>query len=243
MLYPAVFVGLTLAAALTVRFKKLTFPAAIVGVFIGTAIFLGAGFPGLLILAGFFIAGTLATAHKKSVKAGIGLEEKNSGRRSVNQVLANGSVAALCGISAFLFPAYSEVFILMLASSLASATADTLSSELGNIYGKKFYNIINFKPDRRGLDGVVSLEGTLCGIVGSVFIGLISVSAISEITYVVVIIISGIFGNIVDSIFGAGLQRKGILKNDGVNFLNTLFSAIFSFCIFLLPCNRLLIFL
>ncbi len=232
MIFTTVIIALALLAALTIFTNKLTVPAAAAGVVIGIAVFLGTSFSGLFMLSGFFIAGTWATRHHKRFKVSIGLEEKNAGRRNINQVFANGGIAALCGIGAFLSPQNSDLLRLMLASSLASATADTLSSELGNVYGKKFYNIISFKPDRRGLDGVVSLEGTLCGIGGALFIGLISTFVFPGIKYPILVVLSGILGNVTDSVFGASLQRQGLLNNDGVNFLNTLISAGFSLCIF-----------
>jgi uncharacterized membrane protein len=40
------------------------------------------------------------------------------------------------------------------------------------------------------------------------------------------IVVAGFAGNLADSILGASLERKGWLKNDQVNFLNTLIAAI-----------------
>jgi uncharacterized membrane protein len=40
--------------------------------------------------------------------------------------------------------------------------------------------------------------------------------------------VAGIFGNLCDSILGASLERKQFIGNNTVNFLNTLFAAIFA---------------
>jgi uncharacterized membrane protein len=37
---------------------------------------------------------------------------------------------------------------------------------------------------------------------------------------------AGFLGNLADSFLGAALQRRGILNNDWVNFLNTLIAAV-----------------
>ncbi len=41
------------------------------------------------------------------------------------------------------------------------------------VYGRRFFNIITLKPDGKGLDGVISMEGTLIGIAGCVIIAAI----------------------------------------------------------------------
>jgi uncharacterized membrane protein len=48
------------------------------------------------------------------------------------------------------------------------------------------------------------------------------------------IIVAGTIGNLADSILGASLERKGFIKNDVVNFLNTLFAAIASLMLYYL---------
>jgi uncharacterized protein (TIGR00297 family) len=217
-----VFTLLCTAAVVTVVLKKLYAKAAVAAVIIGFMVWLGAGYTGIAMLATFFIAGTLATSWKMRTKQQAGLAEQHRGQRTATQVIANGGVAALLSLLSFIFTEQQPLLLLMVASGLSSAMADTLSSELGNVYGKKFYNIMNFKKDLRGLNGVISLEGTLIGIAGSILIALVyTVQAGFTIDFLW-IVIAGTVGNLTDSVLGATLERKHMLNNDAVNFLNTL---------------------
>lgn len=158
---------LALGMAYSWQTGKLTATAAGVGGLLGMSIFLGAGLPGLGLLALFFGLGSVASGWRAADKRHLGLAEENRGRRRTGQVLANAGVAAGLGLLAWCCPTHAPLARLMLAGSLAAATADTLSSELGNVYGRRYYNILTFRPDQRGLNGVVSLEGTLLGLAGS----------------------------------------------------------------------------
>lgn len=221
-----VFILLCIAAVATVVLKKLDTKAAVAAVVIGFMVWLGEGYTGIALLAIFFIAGTLATSWKMRTKQQTGLAEQHRGQRTAAQVIANGGVAALLSLLSFMLREQQPLLLLMVASSLSSAIADTLSSELGNVYGKKFYNIMNFKKDLRGLNGVVSFEGTLIGIAGSILIALVyTVQAGFTIDFLW-IIIAGTTGNLTDSVLGATLERKHMLNNDAVNFLNTLTGAV-----------------
>ncbi|MCC8424200.1 DUF92 domain-containing protein [Mucilaginibacter sp. UR6-11] len=220
-----IYILLLTGAALSFITRKLTLTGAITGAVVGLLIYKGAGYTGLAMLALFFIAGSWATGWRVNQKEAIGAAEKNTGRRTAGQVLANGGTAALLGGIAWYFPACTAVVELMIAGSFAAATADTLSSELGTIYGRQFFNILTFKKDMRGLDGVVSWEGTLIGLAGAFLIAIVYAVSFGWGVSVCWIVLAGFIGNLVDSVLGALLERKGLMGNNMVNFLNTVVGA------------------
>ena len=199
---------------------------AICAALVGILCFAGFGLPGIFLLGAFFVLGNLATAWKINTKQALGSAETAGGKRNAMQVFANGGVAAITGAMVFFYTPYYATGFLMMAAGLSSATADTLSSELGTLYGKRFYNITSFRKDIRGENGVVSLEGTLFGLLGSLLIAGIYSMADGWTIDFIIIVIAGTAGNILDSILGATLERKGLVKNDLVNFSNTVFAAL-----------------
>lgn len=225
-LYPACFL-LGLGVIFSIWKQKLTPAAAITGACCGLLIYAGSGYPGLLMLTAFFTMGTVATSIGRIDKQVV--ERKgDSVKRKPAQVIANAGMATLLALLAFLFPEHSAFFQLMLAASIASATADTLSSELGMLYGKSFYNCITWRKESRGLDGAISLQGTMIGIAGAAVIAVIySIGFGWDISNVMIIVLSAAVGNFADSLLGALLERRKYLGNDAVNFLSTFVAAIF----------------
>jgi len=209
--------------------------AGVAGVLVSIAIYKGTGYTGLICLAVFFLLGTLATKWQIHKKQQLGLAEQNKGKRNAGQVMANAAMAGILGLFAWLFPVYASECTLLVAACFSSATADTLSSEMGNLYGKHLYNILSFKKDIRGQNGVVSLEGTMCGLAGSSVIALIHAAGMGWHTgQFIIIVIAGTVGNLVDSLLGASLERKHIIGNNIVNFLNTFAAALVAWlCLFL----------
>jgi uncharacterized protein (TIGR00297 family) len=225
LLFALLFLGLGMAYSW--RAGKLTGAAAGVGGGLGLLIFAGAGWPGLGLLALFFGLGAGASAWRVADKRRLGLAEENRGRRRPGQVLANAGVAAALGLLAWQAPALAPLARLMLAGSLAAATADTLSSELGNVYGRRYYNILSGRPDQRGRNGVVSLEGTLLGLAGSALVAGAHLLAYGGGGAAgATLLLAGTAGNLADSVLGATLERRGVLGNNAVNFLNTLTGAL-----------------
>jgi uncharacterized protein (TIGR00297 family) len=221
-----IFLLLVGGAILSVWQKKLTWLAAFTGVFVGLLIYFASGVSGLVMLAIFFILGSFATTFNFEKKQRIGVAEKNKGQRKASQVLANAGAAGLFSILALLYPQHRQVFLVAIAGSFSTALADTLSSEFGALYGTKFYKITTLKHDTRGLDGVISVEGTLIGFAGSILIAMVYALANDFNEMMFFIIIGGTVGNLTDSLLGATVERKGYVGNDVVNFLSTLIGAV-----------------
>ncbi|MFT4092851.1 MAG: DUF92 domain-containing protein [Niabella sp.] len=218
---------------LSVRFKKLTIPAAITGGLLSLLIYYCSGFAGIAMMGVFFITGVMATSFKMERKRKEGLAEAHKGQRTAGQVFANAGIAGIIGLLTYFFPGLASKAPFLVAAAFASATSDTVSSELGNVYGKHFYNITSLKRSVKGKNGVISLEGSLFGIAGSAVIALIFCCFSGFGKSFFIIAVSGIAGNIADSFLGATLEEKGLLKNNTVNFLNTLTAALTAWIIWI----------
>ena len=222
--YLPVVLIIVAAAILRVIAQKLTFSGAIAGAAVGLLVFAGGGYTGFIMLVAFFLFGTLATSWKKQEKFRFKGRSDRSVTRNAAQVLANGGIAAILGLLVLWMPHYAGLFRLMMAAALSSAMADTLSSELGMVYGRWFFNVITFRKERKGLDGVISITGLLFGIAGSAVIAFIYCLGFGRVFWL--IILAGTIGNLADSVLGATYERKGLMGNNTVNFLNTLIAAL-----------------
>ena len=206
--------------------QTLDAPGSLAGWLVAGALYVGAGWLGIIMLGTFFIAGTLATRWQLEKKQRMGLAEGPGGQRSYQNVLANGLVPAVAGLLAWVLPLHAELFIALAAAAVASITADTLASEVGNVLGSRYMNIISFKKGQRGHDGVVSLEGTLAGAAGSLAIALLYLLFCGNWAAAALILIAGVFGCLADSVLGATLQKRGHLNNHTVNLASALLAAL-----------------
>ncbi|MCC2546539.1 DUF92 domain-containing protein [Hymenobacter sp. BT175] len=217
---------LTSGMVYSARSGKLTRAGMWLGGGLGLLIYLGNGFTGLSLLALFFALGSAASAWKVREKRQLGLAEANKGQRTAGQVLANAGVAAMASLLACLVPEYVQLAGLMVAGSFAAATADTLSSELGNVYGRRFFNVLTGKPDVRGENGVVSLEGTALGVAGSALVAGAYCVGFGWGPAFWWLLVAGTAGNLADSVLGATLERRHLVSNNFVNSVNTLVGAL-----------------
>lgn len=209
--------------------------AALTGGLLATIIFLGGGFTGVGLLTAFFIMGVGATGWKFNIKMKDGLAEEKQGKRNAGQVFANAGAAAILALLAKYDPGANEVLHLMLAASFSAATADTLSSELGNVYGRSHYHMLSFKKMQRGANGAVSLQGTIAGIIGSAVIASVYVLGTGwNAQQFLIIITAGTAGNVADSMLGLTLENNGLIGNNAVNFLNTVAGAVVAGALYIL---------
>lgn len=226
-------VALVLIAALmgaAVWARKISTSGSLVGGAIALGLWLGFSWLGLGALFLFFWAGSLASHFGKKQKATWGLDQENEGTRSIRHALANGGVAGLAGWLGWFVPEWNQVLAIVAIGALSAALADTFSSEFGVLYGKKFVHVLRFSSLKRGVDGAISLEGSLAGVAGALSMaGLWYLLQPQGLGWVLVGL-AGIFGTWFDSVLGISLQKSGYMTNDTVNFANTAISgALFGF--------------
>ena len=221
-----IYVAIVLTAYLATRIKKIDKPGALIGVFIAIFIWFSGGLVSLLSLFIFFVLGSIASSWKKDYKSNIGLAQEKQGMRGVANVLGNGGAAGLIAVLSQVLALDVDLAKIMIISSFAGACSDTFSSEFGNIYGRKYFNIISLRIEQRGIDGVISIHGLVFGVIGSLCIAFAFLCFEKDLIYFGIIAIGGFAGNLIDSILGATLQRKDLINNHQVNFLATSSSAL-----------------
>jgi uncharacterized protein (TIGR00297 family) len=213
--------GLVLLAMLYSYFtKKIDLAGGITGVVFAALLYAGSGWLGLALLFTFFFAGSYVSRLGIDQKQMADIAQEDGGRRGIDHALANGGFPVICHIGLLFYPEPKIFFLVAAATGFAVACSDTFSSELGNVYGRRFFNIISQNPDLRGRDGTVSREGFAYGVLGSTLIAIVFAFFYPSAIAFVLILAGGFAGNVFDSILGATLQRKGALNNHWVNFIS-----------------------
>ncbi|MCX7022493.1 MAG: DUF92 domain-containing protein [bacterium] len=208
------------------------------GLGIGWLVFLGLGWRGWVVLAFFFALGTLVTRLGYKKKEALGLAQEGKGRRGSKHVAANCALATLLAVAALLvsevWPGGVALLTAAFVGALATATLDTGSSELGQLYGKKPVLITTFRRVEPGTAGAVSWQGTLGGLGLAALVGLLA-AAIGMIPWSWVWIppAAGLIGGSFESYLGA-LVPSGKLSNEVENFLNTVVGAAAAFLLALI---------
>jgi len=193
---------------LSYRLKFLDGSGLAVTFLLATAIFGLGGLKWTVPILVFFIFSSLLS------KAGKGIKEKfkdtfeKSGVRDYAQVIANGGIGGILVVIFYFFP--NEILYYLYLISLAVATADTWGTEIGIMFGKKPRLITNFQRVEPGISGAISFYGSLGAFLGSLVLvlsGLIFINPLS-IEIVVLLVLLGFLGSLVDSFIGATIQGQ-----------------------------------
>lgn len=187
-------------------------------VIMGLIIIFAAGFNWLLLILIFLILGLVSTKYKHQYKKELGVYE---GTRSAKNVISNGLVPFV--MAAF---GYYDGFVGGFIGSVATATADTMASEIGVTQTPRL--ITTLKKVAPGTDGGISILGTIAGILGAGLIGIFAyLLGIFPDPFVSlkIAIVAGTVGCFMDSFLGAVLERRNYLNNEHVNLLATLTGA------------------
>jgi uncharacterized protein (TIGR00297 family) len=191
------------------------------------AVVLG-GYGWFALLITFFGLGGLSAKFRYERKRQRGIAEDNEGARGSGNVLANAAVA-LVAVLAFAASEHvgvpSALFLFAFAGSVATAMADTLSSEIGGLYDDPRL-VTTLERVEPGTDGAVTWQGELAGLAGAgVIAGIAAVAFDLGPTATLVVVAGGFVGMTVDSLLGATLEGH-TLGNQSVNLLATLAGAV-----------------
>jgi len=186
-------------------------------------ILMGTDIKWLLIILSFLVLGSLVSRVGCSKKESMKLYEC---KRSLKNVLANGLVAILIVIMYILGILDYNTALVGYIGAISAATSDTFSSELGILSDETPRLITTFEKVERGTDGGITLWGTVAGFIGGFLIGLLATLLFNNCYLLIVGTLSGILGNLSDSLSGALFERKGALNNEHVNLICTIVGCI-----------------
>ena len=158
---------------------------------VGFGVAWGLGWPGLAVLAAFFLSGSLLTQ----------VAERRAPRRNVRQVLANGGVAAV----AALLGSWSAA-----AGAIAAAAADTWATEIGAFSPLPPRLVTSWRRVTRGTSGGITALGTLGAVAGAATIAWLAHALPPRGTApgFFITATAGTLGMFADSVLGATLQGK-----------------------------------
>jgi len=195
---------------------------------------------GLIPLVTLFVLTFLSTRAGRHIKTRAGLAEKRQGR-SASQVVANLATAALsvsflgpyllgsgrlCWGQGYYGKWIHPALMMMCLAALVEATADTVSSEIGQAFGGAPLLLVGFRRVAVGTDGAVTLLGSGAGVAGGTLVAAVGTWALRlNVWEGTIALLAGVCGLFFDSLLGATLERRGWLGNDLVNFASTLFAA------------------
>lgn len=202
----------------------------VAAVILGAFISLVASFDWLILLVVFAFSSHVATKAWFGQKKQKELQEGSEGERGYSNVIYAGVlgffIASFQGVSSSLNLPLMPYFFLF-AVSFAVINSDTFASEIG-ILDKKVYLITTFKRVEPGINGGISLTGTIASILGALIIGiaysLLKTGAISPLP-ILIITSLGFVGSIIDSLLGATLENRNIISKGQVNLLSTVITV------------------
>lgn len=172
---------------------------------VGAAAFL-AGWDWVVLLLAFFVTSSALSRWrgKERDRLTASLLEKG-GRRDAAQVLANGAVFAVAAVLSSVTG--DPLFQAVGGGAIATAMADTWSTEAGTIAGGTPRLILGGRAVPPGTSGGITLAGTAAGIVGALLAAVIALMMDWRPSFTVVVA-AGVVGSLVDSLLGATVQER-----------------------------------
>ena len=199
--------GLALASILSIigHFAGwLTIDGTIAAALVGGAVFAGGGIPGGILLALFFVSGSILT----QINHSRGHPDPAAGvkqGRNARQVCANGLWAA---IGALLIRGQPAEGWAIVTGALTAAQSDTWATEFGVLSTVRPRSIVTWRLVETGSSGGVTVLGTLGGVLGGLVLLGAALGAGVPRFAAVAGLAGGLLGMVADSLLGASLQGR-----------------------------------
>ena len=212
------------------RLGTVTGAGALAGFGVGGAVVLSLGWPGYLVLLLYFALGAATTRIGWRRKRALGIAEARGGARGPRQVVANGGPPALFGALAGLLPGALGVSVAAaFVGSLATAAADTVSSEVGKSLGGTVRRLPDLALAAAGTPGGISLGGSAAGLGASlVLCGVAAAAGLLAPGWFLPVAAAGFVAALLEGLL-APLEMRGTLDNDAVNAVSVFAGGLLAF--------------
>ncbi len=202
------------------RAKTIDMSGVFTAVLFGVILITFVGVNWFFVVMLFFILGSYFTKFRYAEKEFLGVAEGKKGRRGYLNAFANAGVVVVASV---LYGITGDViFIALFLGSIATATADTLASEIG-VTGGTPRMITTFRQVPPGTNGGITKTGELACLFGAIIICVFAFLLGVAPWYVCLIgVAAGFIGTNLDSLYGALIENKGFIGNSGTNLLATL---------------------
>jgi len=215
------------------RVKLADISGVLSGILMGFLIVSFTDFRWFVLILSFFVIGGIFTKYKYEYKRAIGIAQEAGGARGYRNVFGNGLVALVCAIAFGITG--NSLLVVAYIGAVATATGDTLASEIGQTHKKLPRLITDLRYVPHGTDGGITTLGEYSALAGAAAIAIIAILfGVGAFNTVIPVILGGFFGANIDSVLGAVLERRHYLTNSSVNLLATAAGAIAAVIIFLL---------
>ena len=228
--YLIAIISATLIIAYAYIKRKIDTSAAAASGILGILVLisLGTNWEWFSLIIGFFIFGNLITKYKYREKRKRRVAQKV---RTARNVFGNGGAAMIYAV--FYGLSQNPIFLIAFLGAMATASADTFATEIGQAHEKHPRMITTLKKAEVGSNGAISISGLVAAIMGSGIIALIPLFFGEKPLVFIIGTISGFIGCNIDSLLGATIEGKRLDKHI-INFLATLFGGVVAMLVYTL---------
>ena len=198
---------------------------AAAGVLLATVLYVYAAWPGLVMLGGLMVIGTLVTRLGYARKEALGVAEARGGRRGLGSIGANAGAGTAFAFLAVATP-YAEAFTIAMVAAFATSLFDTTATEVGQAFGRRPVLVTTLRAVPEGTSGGVSLVGTLAGVVGaSALAGVGWAMGLVAGAGALAVIVGAFLGSTLESFAGAMMGKGSRTDHHLRNLSNTVVGA------------------